>query len=142
MKLSLEDILILALVVCFFYFMYNCSCKEGVSPEIRLAKAAKVNGSNQGFDCEVCGGAVLTTVASMAGPDEVPIFGQALGAFEFLSAVASCTECGVDVGKTAGCYYDLRNDGQTESARMCTCTDAKVCPYGTLYRPLEGGFGS
>ena len=140
MMLSLEHILILALVVCFcYYFMYNCSCKEGFRPYklTQLTDKVDISDANPSDHCVKCDAVIATTLLTALGPDEIPVAGEGIMAFEFLGGLYQCGYCGLDVGEVVGCMVALKDDGQTKDARVCSCTHGKICAAGTPYRELD-----
>lgn len=142
MTLSLEHILILALVVFFcYYFMCNCSCVEGVKfNRNNLSDRITINNSNPEEHCVKCGSTITAALITSVGVDEIPVVGEATMLGEGAIGAYQCGSCGLNIGETLGCLAALRDDGQTDDARMCTCTDGKICTYGTGYRKLENTF--
>lgn len=87
-------------------------------------------------DCINCAISMGITLASAEGPDEVPLFGQLLAAGEIAVDAYTCSSCGVNIVELSDCMIERQDDGQELDARMCTCTEGKICQPGMFYQGM------
>ena len=95
-----------------------------------------LNDSSPSEDCVGCAASMGLTLATTAGPDEVPILGQLLVAGEIAADAYTCGKCGFDIGDISDCMIERQDDGQELEARLCSCTQGKICPPGTYYQGI------